>query len=320
VIARGIARRKIFPGDTDLKRLLNRLGELLDETQTRCFSWALIPNHFHLLLQTGSVPIANVMRRLLTGYAITFNKRHRRWGHLFQNRYKSILCQEEPYLLELVRYIHLNPVRANLVCNLEDLDKYPHGGHFVLMGKRAYDWQETEYVLGLFGDRVAGAREEYRAFVEKGLAQGNRQDLVGGGLIRSMGGWSEVKTLRKEKAYLKGDERILGDSDLVDAVLEKGDEQLERKCKLAVSGMDLDGVACRVAELLEMTVDEVWSSGKYPQIVKARSLLCYWAVKELGMSKESLSRRLRISPPAVSKSVIRGEHVAQNNAFTLLDK
>jgi hypothetical protein len=75
---------------------------LLSETQTPCYVWALIPNYFNLLLKTGNVPIATVMRKLLTGYAVTFNRRYRRVGHLFQNRYKSILCQEDPYLLELV--------------------------------------------------------------------------------------------------------------------------------------------------------------------------------------------------------------------------
>ncbi len=114
VIVRGIARRKIFYDDTDRKRFLDRLGAIVSSCDLACFAWALIPNHFHLLIKTGTVPLSSAMRRLLTGYAVSFNKRHRRWGHLFQNRYKSILCQEEAYLLELTRYIHLNPLRAGL--------------------------------------------------------------------------------------------------------------------------------------------------------------------------------------------------------------
>jgi len=114
IIVRGIERRKIFYDDADRDAFVNRLGQVLIETQTDCFAWALIPNHVHLLLRTGLTPIATVMRRLLTGYAVQFNRRHRRHGHIFQNRYKSILCQEDPYLKELVRYIHLNPLRAGL--------------------------------------------------------------------------------------------------------------------------------------------------------------------------------------------------------------
>ena len=101
--------------DRDRDNFLERLGNVLTETNTPCFAWSLIPNHLHLLLRTGNIPIATIMRRLLTGYAVTFNRRYRRHGHLFQNRYKSILCQEDLYLLELVRYIHLNPLRSKIV-------------------------------------------------------------------------------------------------------------------------------------------------------------------------------------------------------------
>ena len=121
IICRGIERRRLFQDDKDRDDFLGRLGDILPETTTPCLAWALIPNHFHLLLVTGAVPIATVMRRLLTGYAVTHHRRHQRHGHLFQNRYKSILCQEEPYLLELVRYIHLNPLRAQIVTDLEEL-------------------------------------------------------------------------------------------------------------------------------------------------------------------------------------------------------
>ena len=136
VMARGIERRKIFWDDQDRQSFLERLALILDETQTQCYAWALIPNHFHLLLRTSLMPLSKVMRRLMTGYAITFNKRHKRSGHLFQNRYKSIVCEEDSYLLELIRYIHLNPLRAGLAKDLKELDKYPWTGHSAIMGKK----------------------------------------------------------------------------------------------------------------------------------------------------------------------------------------
>lgn len=95
IICRGIERRDIFFDDRDRDDFVSRLGAILTETATACYAWALIPNHFHLMLQTGRIPITNVMSRLLTGYATKFNHRHNRHGHLFENRYKSILCQEE---------------------------------------------------------------------------------------------------------------------------------------------------------------------------------------------------------------------------------
>ena len=136
VMARGIERRKIFKDDHDRENFLMRLALILEETQTQCYAWALIPNHFHLLLRTGLTPLSKVMRRLMTGYAVSFNKRHKRSGHLFQNRYKSVVCEEDPYLLELIRYIHLNPLRAGLVKDLKGLDRYPWTGHSAILGKR----------------------------------------------------------------------------------------------------------------------------------------------------------------------------------------
>jgi len=134
--ARGIERTKIFRDDKDRKSFLGRLALILEETQTQCFAWAVIPNHFHLLMRTGPTPLSKVMRRLMTGYAVTFNKRHKRSGHLFQNRYKSIVCEEDPYLLNLIRYIHLNPLRAGLVKDLRELDKFPWTGHSTILGRR----------------------------------------------------------------------------------------------------------------------------------------------------------------------------------------
>jgi REP-associated tyrosine transposase len=148
VMVRGIEGGAVFRCDTDRNHFLERLGEILQDTKTLCYAWALIPNHFHLLLRTGSVPISTVMRRLLTGYALWYNRRHRRSGHLFQNRYKSILCQEDVYLLELVRYIHLNPIRARLVEDLDELGRYAYSGHSVLMGGVNNPWQDTQGVLG----------------------------------------------------------------------------------------------------------------------------------------------------------------------------
>ncbi len=148
-ICRGIERRKIFWEDSDRDDFLKRLQTILGDTETPCYAWALMPNHFHLLLRTGNTPIARVMRQLLSGYAGRFNRWHGRAGHLFQNRYKSILCQEEPYLLELVRYIHLNPLRAQQVATLKQLDRYRYSGHSALMGHRPNEWHAIDSALRL---------------------------------------------------------------------------------------------------------------------------------------------------------------------------
>ena len=317
VMVRGIERSEVFRSDTDRDHFVERLGEILQETKTLCYAWALIPNHFHLLLRTGPVPISTVMRRLLTGYALWYNRTHRRHGHLFQNRFKSILCQEDVYFLELVRYIHLNPIRAGLVDDLDELGGYRYSGHSVLMGKVKNVWQDTGRVLGMFGENVGAARRAYRGFVAKGIAEGRRQDLTGGGLLRSAGGWEGVKALREEKVYQRNDERILGDGDFVERVLASAEEAMEKRYALRARGFDLATIASRVSEVLGVKPEEVWAEGKYRRIVEARSLLCYWAVRELGIPMSSLARELEISIPSVSESVTRGRRIAETRSCLL---
>jgi hypothetical protein len=272
-----------------------------------------------LLLKTGLTPIATIMRRLLTGYAVYFNRRQRRYGHLFQNRYKSILCQEEPYFRELVRYIHLNPLRAKLVKDTKALEKYPYSGHSAVVGKVKRDWQQVGYLLSFFGKGKSDARNAYRHFVEQGVKQGRRPELIGGGLIRSMGGWAALSALRGEEVRVKGDERILGDSGFVEAVLREADEQLERRYRLQAEGFDLDRVVERVAQVLDVPLEMVWEKSRRPRVVDARDLLCYWASKELAMSMTDLAKRLNLTQPAVSIAVRRGEKIASENQYQLTD-
>lgn len=311
IIIRGIERQKIFRDDDDRVTFLNRLGRVLVESVTLCYAWALMPNHAHFLLETGTVPLATVMRRVLTGYAVTFNLRHRRHGPLFQNRYKSILCEREPYLLELIRYIHLNPLRALLVRDLYELERYPYSGHSALMGGRVCVWQAVDSVLGQFARRASAARERYRAFVADGVAMGRRPELVGGGLIRSLGGWAAVQTLRQEEPRrVKGDERILGESEFVLRTLATAEEELERREQLRWKGIDLRLVARQVADAFGVDADELFGSGKRRRMVPARSVLCYWAVRELGHTETNLARELGLTQPAISIAVRRGARIA----------
>lgn len=314
IIGRGIEKRPIFKDDTDRDRFLERLSAVLTDTGTPCYGWALIPNHFHLLLKTGTTPIATVMRRLLTGYAVYFNRRHRRHGQLFQNRYKSVLCQEDPYLLELVRYIHLNPLRAKQVEGLAALERFPYCGHGALLGRFSNDWQDRAYILRMFGKYEKKAISSYRQYVENGLRLGRRPDLTGGGMIRSHGGWDSVVQLRWENVRIKGDERILGDSDFVQTVIEKAEERLSARYRLQSEGVGLENVAQRVGEALGIPMAVVWEKSRRPVVAKARGLLAYWAYNDLGISMTEIGRRLGLTQPAVSKAVRRGAAIARKIA------
>jgi len=316
---RGIERRKIFKDDKDRENFLARLEKLLPATKTSCFAWAFIPNHAHFLFRTGNVPIATLMRRLLTGYAVYFNHRHKRSGQLFQNRYKSILCQEDAYLTELVRYIHLNPIRAGLVKTIEALKKYPYCGHSVLSGNLRREWQDTDYVLNYFGKQRSKARRHYAAFVSEGIQQGRREDLVGGGLIRSLGGWSAIHSTGLKGSHMKSDERILGDGDFVEEVLSETGEEYERRYALRRRGYDLEKIAARAATVCAVEVDDIFTRSKQPTKVKARSLFCYWASSALGISNLELARRIGISGPGIGYCAEGGKLIARENGYQLLE-
>ena len=126
--------------------------------------------------------------------------------------------------------------------------------------------------------------------------------FTAGGLIRSMGGWAAVNSMRKAKIFEKSDERILGDGDFVEQVLLEAKEQMERKSILKSKGYNLKRVADRVCSVMDLEVSEIWQSGKSRRRVAARSLLCFWAVRELGISMTELSRELNLSLSGVSRN------------------
>ena len=320
IIVRGIDRTAIFRDDTDCENFFARLSRLLIESSTPCLAWVLMSNHVHMLMRTGRVPISTLMRRLLTGYAQQFNRRHRRHGVLFQNRYKSILCEEDAYLRELVRYIHLNPLRAGAVLDVKSLRVYSRCGHSALMGKVGREWQDTDYVLRLFGGRLRQARTAYERFVAEGVAQGRRPELVGGGLIRSSGGWSAIKALRNSGMRIMGDERILGSGQFVQSVIEQAREQYEKKTLACVRGLTLETLSERVAKQLDLAPADVFRSGRQRTIARARAIISFLAIEYLGISGRDVSLRLNLSPSAVSKLLQRGrkDELTEKLAGTLV--
>ena len=313
------------------------------------------------------------MRRLMTGYAVTFNLRHRRSGHLFQNRYKSVVCEEDAYLLELIRYIHLNPLRASLVQDLQELDKYPWTGHSTILGHRknpllpevsdpkseagkqakfglvgspnsaketthseglftaenqAPDLllrqQETpnpcnpcnpcqrtslaektiEDVLLHFGKAKKIARRRYREFVEKGIKQGTREDLQGGGLVRSAGGETAGLLGRKAEEREKGDARILGSGDFVNEALNKAGEEWESQ---AAPRPPLEVLLKAVTEAFDLSSQQLKSGSRRRPIVDARSIFARIAVRNHGYKGAEVAKVLSMSPPSVSRLVENGE-------------
>lgn len=165
-------------------------------------------------------------------------------------------------------------------------------------------------MLERFGKRVSSACKGYEAFVADGVSQGQRPDLVGGGLIRSSGGWHRVKQNRQAELERKSDERILGEGQFVEEVLREAEEELARRTGYERQGIGFDELLKQAAQHFAQEADDLLRPGKQPARVNGRSLLCFWAVRELGMTASEVGRRIGLTQSAVSRAVQRGERLS----------
>jgi len=309
VMVRGVERCDIFRDDNDRNRFTENLSKLLVQTGTECLAWALMSNHFHLLLRPRDTRLAPFMRRLLTGYAIYFNRRHERSGHLFQNRYKSIVCEEDAYLLELVRYIHLNPLRSGLVDDIAALDDYPWSGHSVILGNKTMGEQAVDEVLSLFGKRRREARAKYRQFVADGVALGKREELGGGrGLSRKV---------PEESGGENYDPRILGSGEFIEGLRTR--QGLEAHLSQPVA---LATIVAEVCNHFGIDEDELRVKSRAARIADVRSIICYLAVRRGGHSGVEVGRRINLGRAGVCVAAGRGEKMVLNDPklLRLIDK
>jgi len=301
VMARGIERTDIFRTNEDRSDFLNRLAYQCEAEALKVYAWALIPNHFHLLVRTGNRPIFVSMRKILTGYAVKFNLRHRRHGHLFQNRYKSIVCEEDPYLLELTRYIHLNPMRAGIVRTMQELGRYPWAGHSAILGRVKREWQDTEEILRYFGTRQRAALKRYLAFVREGISLGRRSELVGGGLLRSVGGWSEVLSMRRRDIGVASDARILGSGDFVERVTAQAEGREKEILRLRRKVPDLGALVKEVAKRQGVGEEKLKAERRTRDVVKVTKLICQLAVRKFGYTGANVARFLGVTTSLVNR-------------------
>ncbi len=273
------------------------------------YAWALMNNHAHILLRSSELGLPAFMRRFLSGYAISYNKRHKRYGHLFQNRYKSIICEEEPYFTELVRYIHLNPLRASIVETLLKLDRYKWCGHSVVMNYKKNKWQDREYILKWFGHKEDEAKKSYRAFIKKGVALGKRADLIGGGLVRSIGGWSALKAMRKNGIEEKSDDRILGSGEFVSKLIDEAEE----KIKYQLSAKNLkDRIRTEIKNFCkqeQITVDLLQSGSRIQPLPRIRRDLALKLVNDYGVTIAETARQLGVSTSGIAQIIKRNKFV-----------
>ena len=317
VMARGIERREIFRSDGDREELLARLGAICADTGTVVYAWCLMTNHFHLAVRTGAKPLAHAMRRLLTGYAAFFNRRYGRVGHLFQNRYKSIVVDEDRYFLGLVRYIHLNPVRAGIVPSVDALAGCPWTGHAVLLGKEKQPWQETNEVLGRFGEKAGSARRELVAFMGSSEARSEARSFRGGGLRRSVGEpLGTSRRLRTEK--WAHDERVLGSGRFVEAVLRNHEsDSSARVTRKEQPWAELDALVRSVCARSGVAEVELRNGSRRREACRVRHALSCLASRGLGISAAAIARELNVSAQSVLKSIEKGAAICAESKWSI---
>ena len=217
-------------------------------------------------------------------------------------------------------YIHLNPFRAGIVETVQALKAYPFTGHCALMGKKEILWQDTAYVLALFGKTVADARKNYAGYVSKYAGTGRRPELTGGGLIRSAGGWRAIREAYKAGIRLTSDERILGSSSFVEKTLASAGEDYDQRMRLKACGIDLDTVVDVVSAHFGVDTTELSGSSRRQQICQARALVSYLAVRELLISGADVARRMNIDRSSVSRAVgrVQADPALKNMSKALL--
>jgi REP element-mobilizing transposase RayT len=310
-MVRGINKCAIFRDDKDRIRFLERLGQTVIEGGCRIYAWVLMSNHVHILFKSGKSGISDVMRKLLTWYALYFNRLHNRTGHLFENRYKSILCDEENYLLALVRYIHLNPVRAGIIRTLEELDRYRWSGHLAIVGEKKHPWMDTETVLSRFGRTKKKAITEYRRFVQEDIGKGRNTVLSGGGLIRSQGGWSNVQSMKRKGLKEEADGRILGNGDFVQEILKEAEEKYLRQLKLRKSGLNITEIIRQECKKSKISPEELRRGSRRRRVSEARATIALRSSKEIGLSGAEIARKLGVNTSSINRAIARAEEASE---------
>jgi REP element-mobilizing transposase RayT len=271
VITRGNQKQDIFKDAADYQKYLLLLASYKNRTACRIYAYALMRNHVHLLTEMRDIPLSKFMQGLNQTYTMYYNRRYRTIGHLFQGRYKAILCDKETYLLGLLKYIHQNPLRAKIA---ETLDDYPWSSHHAYRGKsNPLALVDTDAVLRMFSERKGRARQLYREFM------------------------SGRETIGKNAVYATVDQRIQGDEAFVEQVMLRSERPVESgKKKKAFSLME---IMTAVEHRTGITLEQMRSASKISTIMEGRRIFSLVA-REYGHTGKEIAHYLGKDPAAVT--------------------
>ncbi|MBD3345678.1 MAG: hypothetical protein GF401_11510 [Chitinivibrionales bacterium] len=301
VMARGIDGMPIFKDDYDRIIILKYFAAGLKNADYRCYAWALMNNHYHFLLRSSEILLDKLMRPLNANYAQYYNKKYGRRGYLFQDRFKSIVTQDQKYVEEIIRYIHLNPIRSGICKTIRQLDVYRWTGHSVLLGNNEASFQDTKPVLKRFGKDINAARKAYTAFIEEGIAAKDEPEII-----------REIR--KSNNGILKNHDVgcwVIGDRDFVSKVLRADKDKRLRIARYHQDGWDLDQLLMHIAVKLAVPADRILYPSRNSVFADARHLFCFLGYRELAFSARNIADFLHISPSAVYASSQKGRIISE---------
>jgi putative transposase len=281
VITRGNQRQPIFRGKEDYERYLRILGDYKTRYEFNLYAYVLMGNHVHLLMETKEVPLSRILQGINQSYTMYFNRRYATVGHLFQGRYKAILCDRDSYLLSLMKYIHVNPIRAGVAKTLE---VYPWSSHSSYVGQRRDKGiVDAELLLRIFSEDKRRARRAYL-------------DYMG-----------EAGILRREEVYATVDQRILGDEGFVEEVMGRtGRRDVPGRRRHAYK---LTEIARATEEVCGITLAQLRKKGRGEGLGLGRRLMSRVA-KEYGYKGQEIAGYLWRDPSVVTRYLKKGSKFA----------
>lgn len=300
VMARCLDGQRILDTAADCDDMRHRLARVVEEHALAVYAWALMPNHVHLLVRTAGRPLERAMRSLLGGFAGSYNRRHDRRGHLFQNRFRSILVADETYFLQVVRYIHRNPLRSGMVADMAALDGDSRTGHAAILGRTWLPWQAVRPVLERFSLEVAEARRLYRQFV----AAGDGPPMLEFATVPS----GDLRPSPKRPRDCGGfEERILGPLAASPSV---GEMEAGMEARIGLEAISVEQLVGGICEAIGVTREQVCEAGRNPAAVRARELIAHLWIDRLGRPAPPLALHLGRTPQALyaaARRVSRGD-------------
>ena len=299
-MSRGIDGMPIFRSDADRSAFLPILSNQLQKSGYLLYAWVLMPNHYHLVLRTTGYPLAACMRSVNSRYAQYFGKQLSTRGYLFQDRYKSIVTQDQNYVEEFIRYVHLNPVRAGICKSIDALNSHPWCGHSVLMGRQDAPYQNATDVLRRFGSSLVSQRQAYRRFLEEGVSQTG--DVVS--LIRDANG--ECEDSHSSSCW------VIGNHDFVQQVMKDQQARRVRLARHAREGQDIEHIAEKVTAALGLAAADLRSKGRHSPSSVARKICAHHAHRLHGIPARQIADYLGVSSSAVSQMLGSSEALARD--------